>query len=184
MIRVPRTSRPACIFPPAWAAGPVPAARVNCPAASKKAPLSLRCAAARARAASSTSLTGSSRHPRARARRARPRGAPRRGSCSHEHKSNQSVPLKRLATSGQLETRSAQGTHAGGEAPGRARRGLKIARRSSAKAQMAFLEVRRSYVTVRQVPPNFFAISVEEELEVLVCSPASAAQAYAFAGSM
>ena len=121
---------------------------------------------------------------RARACRAAARRA-QAGIVFSKHKSNQSVPLKRLATSGQFETRSEQGTHAGAAAPGaHATDSPKIARRSSAKAQMAFFDERRSYVTVRQVPPNFSQYLSKKSWRCSFCSACFVAHAYAFDGSM
>ena len=138
------------------------------------------------RAASSTSRWAFVRVTRARARACR--AAARRahaGIVFSRHKSSQSVPLKRRATSGQFETRSEQGTHSGGEAPGaHATDSPKIARRSSAKAQMAFFDERRSYVTVRQVPPNFSQYLSKKSWRCSFCSACFVAHAYAFDGSM
>ena len=53
-----------------------------------------------------------------------------------------------------------------------------IARRSSAKAQMAFFDERRSYVTVRQVPPNFSQYLSKKSWRCSFCSACFVARAY------
>ena len=181
------TSTRACICPPAEAAAPVRAAhRSTAPRRRRRRPCRGG-APPPAPGPRRRRLGGPSCASPARAR-ARARAAARRahaGIVFSKHKSNQSVPLKRLATSGQFETRSEQGTHAGGAAPGaHATDSPKIARRSSAKAQTAFFDERRSYVTVRQVPPNFSQYLSKKSCRCSFCSACFVAHAYAFDGSM
>ena len=180
------TSRPACCCPPAEAAARVPAAhRSTAPRRRRRRPC---------RGGAPPPAPGPRRpsrwafvrvtRARARARAARREARPRGDSCSQA----QVEPERAVEAPGYFRPiRYALGT-----GHPRRRRGAgrarydspKIARRSSAKAQMAFFDERRSYVTVRQVPPNFSQYLSKKSWRCSFCSACFVAHAYAFDGSM